>query len=97
MQYQKCSVHQERSDKGLEDANYDSGTAGSTQGGEPKLAADGKGNKAQGHVRNGLKGVHQLKAGKAHPRQAQPANEAGAQQHSGDKVGGDVRQMKALE
>ena len=97
MEDEQGGVNGQGSRQSLENAHDYGGASCAAQRGQAELTADGKGDKAQGHITDGLKSVHQLKGFEADAGNPQPANEAGAQKHPGDEIGGDVGQMKTLE
>ena len=59
--------------------------------------ADGKGNEAQGHIRDHRKRIHLLKGIETQARNSQPSQDTGTDQHTGHQVGSDVRQMKFIK
>ena len=56
--------------------------------------ADGEGNEAQCHVGDHRQGIDLLKGVESEAGDAQPSQHAGADQHAGDQVGRNVRQME---
>ena len=58
------------------------------------IVADGKGDKAQGHIIDNAEGFHLLKAGKTEAADSQRPQAAGADQHTGNQISGHVRHMQ---
>ena len=90
-------IHKQCRDAGLHDADDRGLLPGLLQGGQPELMADGEGDEAQRHVGDHRQGIDLLKSVESEAGDAQPSQDAGADQHAGHQVGSNVRQMKFVK
>ena len=90
-------IHQQCCHHGLDHANNKGLAAGLLQLRQTKLIADGKGDKAQGHITDQTDILQLVIAGKADAGDMQRTDAAGADEHTGHQVGRHIRQVQPLD
>ena len=94
MQGDQGDIHTNGGNHGLQDTDDGSLLSGLLQSRQTEFMTNGKGDEAQGHVRDHGQGVHLIRGVEAQAGYSQTTEHAGSDQDTGYQIGGNVRQAE---